>query len=128
MSQFAELELDTEKPGRLMLLDKNRQPLANKEGKQGYIDVYSSDSDYAGKQEDAVLRKRLAMKGRSKVTPEELKAERVDLLVALTVGWDLAITDVPFSPAAARELYSNRRLLYIREQVEEFIGERENFS
>jgi hypothetical protein len=128
MSQFAALELDTEKPGRLMLLDRNRAPLVDASGRQGYIDLYSMDSEYAAKQEDAVLRKRLAVKGRMKISPEEIKAERLDLLVALTVGWDLAVTDVPFSKEAARELYSNRKLLYIREQVEEFIGERENFT
>jgi hypothetical protein len=62
------------------------------------------------------------------LTPEELEAERIELFVALTVGWDLVVTDHEFSQLNARELYSLPTAPHIREQIEEFINTRANFS
>jgi len=126
-SKFSAFEIEVDQPSRMPLLDKVRQPYRDGD-KQAYIDLYSGDSEIARKHRRAVQRKRLAMRGRGKLTPEELEAEDNDLLVALTAGWDLVITDVPFSQEAARELYLNKKIPHIREQVEEFVFDRTNFS
>lgn len=127
-SKFSAFEIEIDKPSRMMLLDRNRQPYRNGEGHAAWIDLYSGDSDIARKHRRGVTRKRLAMRGRGKVAPEEIEAEDNELLAALTAGWDLVITDVPFTAENARDLYSNPRVPHIREQVEEFVFDRANFS
>jgi hypothetical protein len=127
-SKFAAFEIEVDQPSRLTLLDKARQPYRGDNGRAAYIELYSADSDIARKHRRAVTRKRLAMRGRGKLTPEELEAEDVDLFVALTSNWDLVITDVEFSQENARELYTNTHVPHIREQVDEFVNDRSNFS
>lgn len=134
MSEFSGLELEIEKPYRLTLVHPvTRQPLRDEEGKEAYIDHYSSDSEIARKHQRAIARRRLAMRGRAKITPEELEAEATDLFVALTAGWYLVDLrgkkiDVPFSQESARRLYSNSAVGWIREQVDESTADRANFS
>ena len=72
--------------------------------------------------------------GRStRVTPEQIEAEGNDLLAALTKGWKLVDLDgnpidVPFSQENARELYALTAVAWLRDQVDEYIGDRANFS
>jgi hypothetical protein len=130
MSKFAGLELSVEKPFRLVLVHPvTRQPLRDAEGNEAYIDHYSGDSEAARKHQRAVTRRRLAMRGRMKFTPEELEAEAIDSLVALTTGWYLvdlhgSVIDTPFTQENARELYG---LGWLREQVDESVADRGNF-
>lgn len=134
MGKFSALALDVEKPGRMMIVHPvSRQPLRDKDGKESYIDLFSGDSDTARKHQRAVTRRRLAMRGRGKLTPEELEAEAVELLAALTTGWYLLdfggeVIDVPFSQENARELYGDNAVSWIREQVDEYTADRGNFS
>lgn len=134
MSKFAGMALEVDKPSRMVIVHPvSRQPLRDAEGKEAYIELYSGDSDVAKKHHRAVQRRRLAMKGRGKITPEELEAEHVEFLGALTVGWYLvdlsgAPISVPFSPENARDLYAEAALSWVREQVDEFTGDRGNFS
>lgn len=94
------------------------------------ITVMGVDSDEYRK---ALLRLRneqlkYARKNGGKTSAEKLQQESIDLLVAATVGWrglDKKGQEWPFSPDNARELY--RKYPFIREQVDEFIGERRNF-
>lgn len=68
-------------------------------------------------------------------TAGELEAENLELLVTATKGWfakneagefvSCTIGGEPFSPAAARRLYS--RFRWMREQIDEAIGDRANF-
>jgi hypothetical protein len=127
-SKFAAFEIEVDKPSRMTLLDRQRQPYRNGDGRAAWIELYSADSDIARKHRRAVTRKRLAMRGRGKITPEELEAEDTELLIALTAGWELVITDLPFSKENARELYLNPKIPHIREQVEEYVNDRGNFS
>ena len=127
-SKFSAFEIEVDKPGRLTLLDKDRKPYRNGNGDVAWIELYSADSHIARKHQRAVTRKRLAMRGRGKVSPEELEAEDNDLLVALTAGWNLVLTDLPFSQENARELYLNENTPHIREQVQDFVNDRSNFS
>lgn len=138
MSKFAGLEIAVDKPQRLYLLHPNtRQPLRTRPNKAGeaeaaWVDIYSSDSKAARDHQREVQRRRLNMRGRGRISPEELEAEAVDLLAALTVDWRLvsldgAPIDVPFSGDNARELYAAPALAWIREQVDEFASDRANF-
>ncbi len=134
MSKFSALALEVDKPGRMVVVHPvSRQPLRDAEGNEAYIDLYSGDSEAARKHQRAVQRRRLNMRGRGKVTPEELEGDGVDLLSALTVGWYLldfagGKIDVPFNADNARELYSTPALSWIREQVDEYVADRGNFS
>lgn len=134
MSKFSGMALPVDKPARMTIVHPiNRQPLRDKDGNEAYIELYSGDSDAARKHERSVARRRLAMRGRLKLTPEEIEAEGVELLSAITAGWRLAALDgspldVPFTPDNARELYSDNAMSWLREQVNEFTADRGNFS
>lgn len=134
MSKFSALELPVDAPIHLVLTHPvTKQPLRDLEGKEAYIDHYSGDSEIARKHSRAVQRRRLAMRNRGKITPEELEAESVELLAALTTGWYLVALDrtpieVPFTPENARELYSNPAVAWIRELVDESASDRGNLS
>lgn len=135
MSKFAALAIEVEKPSRMVLVHPvSRQPVRDKEGKEAFINLYSADSEMARKHQRAVTRRQLAMRGRAKNTPEELEANAVGLLAALTApDWYLVDfngdpIDVPYSPENARELYTEPAVSWIREQVDEYVGDRGNFS
>jgi len=134
MSKFSGLELEVDAPFRLILVHPfTRQPMRDPEGNPAYIDHYSSDSEIARKHQRAVQRRRLNMRGRMKITPEELEAESIEILAALTAGWHLVdlkgnLIDLPFSQENARELYSNPAVGWLREQIDESTADRANFS
>ena len=61
---------------------------------------------------------------------DSMKQRALDDLVVLTVGWTLDGIDgnpVEFSKEAARELYSDAGMAWLRDQAEEFVKERANF-
>ena len=67
-------------------------------------------------------------KGRRTQTVERLEQESIDLLAGVTVDWSGVVVDgeaVEFSHNAAKKLYTE--YAWIREQVDEFVGERSNF-
>lgn len=134
MNKFSGLELEVETPFRLILVHPvTRQPMRDEDGNQAYIDHYSSDSEIARKHQRAIQRRRLAMRGRMKITPEEIEGEAIDVLAALTVGWHLVdlkgnMIDLPFSQDNARELYGNPAVSWLREQLDESTADRSNFS
>ena len=134
MSKFSGLELGVEQPYRLVLVHPvTRQPMRDTEGNEAYIEHYSSDSEIARKHQRGVQRRRLAMRGRAKITPEELEAEASEILAALTAGWYLVDLkgnkiDMPFSHDNARDLYSNPAVGWLREQLDESTADRANFS
>lgn len=134
MSRFSGLALAVESPRRLILRHPvSGRPLIAADGSRSYIDVFSADSDRARAHQNAVSRRRLDQRGPARMTPEELEADAIDLLVALTAGWSLvdlsgASLDVPFSAEAARELYASPGLAWLREQVDAFASDRANFG
>jgi len=134
MSKFAALALEVEKPVRMTIVHPvSRQPLRDADGNEAYIDLFSGDSEPARKHQRTAQRRRIAMRGRGKITPEEIEADSVELLAALTAGWmllalDGARLDVPFSIENARELYADPSVAWLRDQVDEFAAERANFS
>ena len=61
---------------------------------------------------------------------DSMKQRALDDLVVLTVGWTLDGIDgkpVEFSKEAARELYADTSMAWLRDQAEEFVKERANF-
>lgn len=69
-----------------------------------------------------------ARKNRGKTTAEKLSSDAIELLANVTVGWDnikINGKDLPFSLENARKLYED--YAFIKEQVDEFIGDRRNF-
>jgi hypothetical protein len=134
MSRFAGLGLEVETPSRLELEHPvTHQPLRNAEtGEAAWIDLLSGESSVAKAHERASLDKAFKRPGR-KMTAEEFLADQVERLVKLTKGWSLMTLDgrpldVPFTPAAARELYSLPELSWIREQAAQFVGELGHFA
>lgn len=133
-SKFAGLGIEVDKPQRMPLVHPNtRQPLRTKDGEEAFIEIYSADSEAARKHNRSIQRRRLNMRGRGRITPEELEAEGVELLAALTTGWRLVTLEgvelnVPYSQENARELYGASSLAWIREQVDEFAADRGNFQ
>lgn len=71
----------------------------------------------------ATARASSMLRGRSSGSQSEsAEDDQIDFLVAITQS----IT--PNFPVDPRELYANRRLVYIRNQVERFIADNANFS
>lgn len=61
-------------------------------------------------------------------SPAELEEHSSSTLAACTLGWNLQGKTgmLPFSADAARQLYTDRR--WIREQADEWVGTRANFT
>jgi hypothetical protein len=101
---------------------------------EAFIELYSMDSTKAKAHQEAIQKRRLEVNARGarvKLTPSQLEAEQVDLLVSLTVSWNFRRGNgdvIPCTPENARAVYGNNGAAYIREQVEGFIGERSNFA
>lgn len=73
------------------------------------------------------LRAGLAKTGKLQVgDPEDDAADQLDMLVACTLAWSGAA--VPYSPAAARALYGDKRRTWLRDQVQAALDERELFT
>lgn len=144
MGKFDALALEVDKPSRMTIIDPvSGQPLKTKPKTPGespqeaFIEVYSGDSKIARehyrqtgqKRLDAMARRRKRIAG----SIEEIEASDLDLLVKLTAGWFLVApdgepVDVPFTAENARELYAEPGMAWLRDQVDEFAGERANFS
>ena len=61
---------------------------------------------------------------------EESERSSVELLAELTLGWEGLEADgepIVYSREKAMELYSDPNMKWLREQVDEFVGERANF-
>ncbi len=98
-------------------------PLTKPDGTPITITLLGRDSDTFVKQENANTNRRLAQGPRLKLTAEALKAEAIGLLARCTVAWDF---DEPCTYETATELYT--RFPAIKEQADEFIADRANFT
>lgn len=133
MSKFDALALPVDATGRMVIKHPTTgATLRDRDGKEAYIDLYSGDSEVAERQRRAITNDRLSMRNRNKITSERLESEGLELLVALTTGWNLVALDgspidLAFSPQEARNLYGDRRMRWLREQVDEFTADRANF-
>lgn len=137
MSKFSGLALEVERPARMVIVHPTlNRPIVDGSGNEAWIDLNSSDSEAAHKYQRATARRRLdvaSRRGRAKVSPEQIEADAIDFLVAVTVGWSLVdlngrVIDVECTPENARELYSDPGMNWLVEQVDQFVADRANFS
>ena len=131
---LARIEVDADKPSRMIIRGPDGRPLADADGSMNYVDLYSPDSEIARRHQRKIANGRLAQRRRIKVTAEEIEADAVDLLVALTAGWGSidkdgqAKQDDDFSTELARSIYADPANSEFRSQIDEFLADRANFS
>lgn len=98
-----------------------------------YIMLHGSDSRHYRGLINAQSNNRLLKAQRSgraqTQTAEQIEAQATTLLAGCTVGWNLRMDGkaLEFSTEKAKELYSNPAYAWIREQVDSFIHQRQNF-
>lgn len=96
-----------------------------------WLQLLGADSDAYRAALRATQRARLKQAAKLRrlvLTPEELEAEALGLVVVATTGWggfNVGGQPLEFSAEAARTLYARHN--WIREQAEEFINDRANF-
>jgi len=93
------------------------------------IKLLGVDSDAYNKQSRKNQDRRLK-KRKFKVTSDELENENIELLVMITKEWESMIENgqpVEFNVSNVRRIYGDKKYSWIREQVDEFAGDRNNF-
>lgn len=132
MSRFAGLALPVDQPARMIISTPDEGgTLRNREtGEDAWIDLLSADSEVA-RAHDRALRDRI-MRHRRPLSSDEAEQWGTDLLAKLTRGWSLVTLDgepidLPFSEAAARELYAMPELRWLRDQIDRFVADRGNW-
>lgn len=114
---------------KLELRGPDDAPLRKSDGSPITITVLGKDSDAFVRQSNANANRYLNQKGRAKLSAEALKGEGISLLAKCTVDWDGIMVEgetLDCTYDNAVKLYD--RFAFIREQVDEFIGDRSNFS
>jgi len=107
-------------------------PVTNEET-DAKIHLAGADSEAFRKVERRIKNSRFSKllkgnKNKPNITAEELEENSLDLLVAVTLGWENVLSNgqpLEFNEANVRTLYED--CAWLREQVDEFIGDRTNF-
>lgn len=114
------------------LLDESLKSDEHPDGAPVTITLLGVDSPEYQALDRRLRNRRLAETGRRgaqvKLTAEQIDNEAVQMLAALTVGWQnvgFGETKLEFSREAAASLY--KKVPWIREQVDEFVADRGNF-
>jgi hypothetical protein len=106
-----------------------REPLGEGD-KAVTITLVGMDSKEFSAAKREITNRRLRMKRSDRVDADYLEDEAVSMLVACTKAWSNMVFNGE-ALACTREnvtaLYLNPEYLWLREQVDEFIGARENF-
>lgn len=92
------------------------------------LHVVGVDSDRYREKARQISNRRINSKQKRMLTIEEVEADNDSLLVSCIVGWDNVTIDgekVEFSLESAKKLI--QRFRWIREQIDEFVGDRANF-
>lgn len=95
------------------------------------IYLQGSDSPAYQKKKHEIIQRNMEQareKGNVPRTPDELLEDNIELLAAVTTGWDplrLGGVEYVFSEESARRLY--RRWVSVREQADAYIHKRANF-
>lgn len=133
MSTLDSIALATDEPATLILKSpETGEPIYDKAGTPASIVMLGKDSSVAKRLERGVAQKFLDKRGRGKTRAEEIEASGVELLTALTKSWHLVnfegeVIDYECTPANARALYSNAAFAWIKDQADEFAGDRASF-
>ena len=92
------------------------------------ITLFGLESEASQKAQREAQRRRLKRAHQHKVTPEELEAEALNLLAAVTASWigiGLGDEELECTPDNVKRVY--REIPWIRKQVDEFITDISNF-
>ena len=117
----------------LTLLDpRTDEPLVNPDGSSVMITLSGMDGQRYRDHQRRIQNRRLKGLGRGKskidLDAEEMEKEALELLAACTIGWSGIDgkdgNPLPFTTANAELLYGES---WIRIQVDQFIGDRQNF-
>lgn len=106
-------------------------PLTQQDGSTVTLTLAGQDSERFRKADRKISNKRLATSAsgqRVKLTAEGIDADSLERLVACTIAWNgigWGGADKECTPENAREAY--KRLPWLREQADTFIGDRANF-
>lgn len=125
VAKVAEIGADLE------LLDPVDEPLLDEKGNPVTIKLLGTDSKVWRTYNRDIQRKRMAKmvkRGRKSIDYTSSDEETCEMLATCTVGWSGVGNedgDLEFSQEAAYELYLEQ--IWIREQVDAFIGDRANF-
>jgi len=109
------------------------EPLIAKNGEPVRIRLRGPDSDVYREFTRKQIQKRFARgndpKRLNELDMEEVEKDSLDMLAAMTVGWENVLdtdgTEIPFSVEVARALYVSYPV--VREQVDTFVANRRNF-
>lgn len=92
------------------------------------ITLAGRDSERFQRAYRSIQNRRLGRRNKEKQTVEQFENETIELLARATLGWQhITLEGAPleFSEQNARRLYE--RLPWVREQIDEFIEDRQNF-
>ena len=130
LSRF-NVEKMAERGADMELLDPVDDQLLDEKGKPVTIKLLGTDSKAWRNHNRDVQRKRISQmvtRKKKNIDYTSTDEEVCEMLSICTIGWHAVGDDkgdIEFSVEAAYELYLNN--LWIREQVNEFIGDRANF-
>ncbi|MDR2945992.1 MAG: hypothetical protein LBV79_04525 [Candidatus Adiutrix sp.] len=88
------------------------------------------DSEIYRRAESAARNKSLARQTKTKLTAEMVDEQVLEHLLAVTIGWEGLVYNgqpLEFTSDNLRHIYTEPRLRFIREQVEAFVSDRQNF-
>lgn len=128
LSQFDTVPAANQGQVMEVLHPATNQPLLDDEDNPVTITLAGIDSDVFRKAQRAATNRRLAMKGRTKITADELETDALETLVACTLGWSgigMNGEALECNHANIRKVYTEFR--WLREQVDEFVGDRAAF-
>jgi hypothetical protein len=118
----------------LELNDANDAPLIGDKNKPLSITLFGPGSEPFAKAEakrQNRLLERLKRKGKAEMSPEEQRAEQAEFLSSITVSFD----NFDYPPAGGatgkdlfKALYSDRKVGFITDQVQRFVGDWGNFT
>lgn len=118
----------------LDLNDANDAALLGDDGKQVSITLYGPGSETFARAEakrQNRLVDRLKRKGKADMSPEEQRAEQAEFLSAITVSFN-GFAYPPAGEATGKDLfralYKDRKLGFITDQVQRFVGDWGNFT
>lgn len=112
----------------LELRDVSGGALLQSDGSPVTLTLLGADSDVYVKASNALTNRALRNRGRQNITAESALTDQISLLAKATTGWSgIGIGEeiTAFSEDNAKRLY---RVAFIREQAQEFISDRGNFS
>lgn len=123
-----------EETAELELVGPDESPLIGEDKKQCTITLYGPGSEpferAAAKRQNRLV-DRLKRKGKADMSPEEQRAEQAEFLASVTVSFN----GFGYPPAGEatgkdlfRALYKDRKLGFITDQVQKFVGDWGNFT